>query len=104
MNKTFLLIIRMLLFSYAARSQSHFGLNAGLNLANLRKTISISQVPATTRNTNPFVDYQFGVFYKTKLNKQLLVSAEANFPVIGSSMTLITSDGKSYNKMKNWAI
>ena len=106
MNKTSLLVIGMLLFGYAARSQSCFGLKAGLNLANQVKTISIQQVPTRTQDTKPFVGYQLGAFYKTKSYKQFFVSAEANFSVIGSSITLMTSDGKSYKtrQMKSWAI
>lgn len=97
MNKTLLLVIVMILFVCAARSQSHLGLKAGLNLANQVKTISIPQVSTTKQNTKPFVGYQLGVFYKTKLYKRLSLSAETIFSVIGSSMMLMTSDGKSYD-------
>jgi len=97
MNKTSLLIIGMLLFGYAARSQSYFGIKTGLNLANQVKTISIPQVSTTRKDTKPLVGYQLGVFYKTKLNKHLSISAETNFSVIGSRMILVTSDGKSYD-------
>jgi Outer membrane protein beta-barrel domain len=97
MNKTFLLIIGIVILSHAASSQSHFGIKAGVNLANQVKTISIPQVPSTTQDTKPFVGYQFGMFYKAKLQERLWLSAEANFSVIGSSMTLVASDGNSYN-------
>jgi len=97
MNKTLFLVIGMLLFGYAARSQARFGLKAGLNLANQSKTIAVPQVPTITQDTKPFVGYQFGVSYKKKLNMQFQLSAEVNFSVIGSGMTLVASDGKSYN-------
>lgn len=87
----------MLLFAYTARSQSRFGFKAGLNLANQVKTISIPQVPTTTQNTKPFVGYQLGVFNKTKLNNHFFLSIETNFSVIGSSQTLIFTDGESYD-------
>ena len=96
MKKTTFLIAGILLISYAASSQSRMGLKAGLNLANQLKTISIPQVPTTTQNTSTFVGYQFGVFYKTKLSRDLTLAAETNFSVLGSGMTLIASDGKSY--------
>jgi hypothetical protein len=97
MNRTILLISGMLFFGHAARSQSSFGWKAGLNLANQSKTISIPQVPATTQDTKPFVGYQLGLFFKTKLHDQFFVSAETNLSVIGSSTTLSASDGKTYN-------
>jgi hypothetical protein len=43
------------------------------------------------------IGYQFGVFYKTLLSKNLSLSVEPAFSVIGSSMTLIGSDGDSYD-------
>ncbi|HYK56699.1 MAG TPA: outer membrane beta-barrel protein [Flavisolibacter sp.] len=96
MNKTSLLLIGIILSGYAARSQSRFGIKAGVNLANQVKTISIPQVPATTLDTKPFIGYQLGLFYKTKLQKQFSVSAEANLSVIGSGRTLVNSDGNGY--------
>lgn len=97
MNKTFLLAFAMLMLGYGASGQSRFGLKAGINLANQVKTLSIPQVPSTTQKTRPFVGYQLGAFYKAELHNRFLLSAEANFSVIGSGMTLMTSDGKSYN-------
>ena len=97
MKKTSRLFFSILLFSYAAKSQSRIGLKAGLNLANQTKSISIPQLPSTKLNTEPFVGYQLGVLYKSKLSKSLSLSAETNFSVIGSSMTLTDSDGKIYD-------
>ena len=97
MKKTSRLFFSILLFSYAAKSQSRIGLKAGLNLANQTKSISIPQLPSTKLNTEPFVGYQLGVLYKSKLSKSLSLSAETNFSVIGSSMSLTDSDGKIYD-------
>ena len=97
MNKTSLIFFCILLFGYAAKSQSRFGLKAGINLANQTKSISIPQVPNIKINTEPFVGYQLGVFYKSKLSKSLSLSAETNFSVIGSGMTLSDSEGKIYD-------
>jgi len=97
MNKTFLLIIGIVVLSHTAKSQSDFGVKAGVNLANQVKTISLPQVPSITQDTKPIVGYQLGAFYKATLHNRLLVAAEANFSVIGSGMTLTTPDGKSYN-------
>jgi hypothetical protein len=97
MNKIVLLIIGIAIVGCTARSQTLFGLKAGLNLANQVKTISIPQVPSIKQDTKPFVGYQLGAFYKTRLYKRFSVSAEANFSVIGSGMTLMTADGKSHN-------
>ena len=91
MNKTSLLFFSILFFGYAAKSQSRVGLKAGLNLANQTKSISIPQLPNTKLNTEPFVGYQFGIFYKSKLSGSLSLSAETNFSVIGSGMTLTDS-------------
>jgi len=97
MNKTFILVIGMLILGLCARTQRHYGLKAGVNLANQVKTISLPQVPSITQDTKPIVGYQLGAFYKATLHNRLLVAAEANFSVIGSGMTLTTPDGKSYN-------
>lgn len=97
MKKTSLLVFGLLLFVYGARSQSRVGLKAGLNLANQTKTMSIPQVPTTKQNTDALVGYQFGVLYKTVLSKNLSLSAEPAFSAIGSSMTLVAPDGKSYD-------
>ena len=97
MNKTSLVFFSILLFGYAARSQTRIGLKVGLNLANQTKSISIPQVPNTKINTEPFVGYQLGVFYNSKLSKSLSLSAETNFSVIGSSMRLSDSEGKIYD-------
>jgi hypothetical protein len=97
MNKSFLLVIGVLLVGTSARSQSRFGVKGGINLADQVKTMSLPQVPTITQDTKPFVGYQLGVFYKTKAYKQFSVAAEANFSVIGSGMTLITLDGKSHD-------
>jgi hypothetical protein len=90
MNKTFLLITVTGIFSNIANGQSHFGFKGGVNLANQVKKISIPQVPVTTQDTKPFVGYQVGAFYKAKLHEKLWISAEANFSVIGSGMTLMS--------------
>ena len=79
MNKTFLLITVTGIFSNIANGQSHFGFKGGVNLANQVKKISIPQVPVTTQDTKPFVGYQVGAFYKTKLHEKLWISAETNF-------------------------
>jgi hypothetical protein len=97
MNKTYYLAICMLFLGYTAQSQNQFGVKAGLNLANQRKTMSIPQLPAMTQDTKIFPGYQLGLFYRTKPSRQFSFSAEANFSVIGSGMTLMTGDGKSYN-------
>ena len=97
MNKTFLLITVTGIFSNIANGQSHFGFKGGLNLANQVKKISIPQVPVTTQDTKPFVGYQVGAFYKTKLHEKLWISAETNFSLIGSGMTLMSNDGKSHD-------
>jgi len=96
MKKTSLLVFGLLLFVYGAKSQSRIGLKAGFNLANQTKTMSIPQVPTSEQNTETLIGYQFGVFYKTMLSKNFSLSAEPAFSVIGSSMTLVASDGKSY--------
>lgn len=97
MKKISLLVFGLSLFVYGAKSQSRIGLKAGFNLANQTKTTAIPQVPATKQNTEALVGYQFGVFYKTMLSKNLFLSAEPTFSVIGSSMTLVASDSKSYD-------
>lgn len=97
MKKTLLLVLGLLFFVYGAKSQSRIGLKAGFNLANQTKTMSIPQVPTNKQNTEALVGYQFGIFYKTMLSKNLILSAEPAFSVIGSSMTLVASDGKSYD-------
>jgi hypothetical protein len=97
MKKNSLLVFGLFLFVYGARSQSRIGLKADLNLANQMKTMSIPQVPTTKQNTEALVGYQLGVFYKTMLSKNLYLSAEPAFSIIGSSMTLTASDGESYD-------
>lgn len=97
MKMTSLLFFGLLLFACAAKNQSRIGFKTGLNLANQTKTISIPQLPSTKQNTEAFVGYQFGGFYKTKLSKNLSFSAEPSFSVIGSSMTLVASNGESYD-------
>lgn len=97
MKKTSLLAFGLLLFVYGAKSQSRIGLKAGLNLSNQTRTLSIPQVPATKQNTEALVGYQLGVFYKKSLAKNLSLAAEPAFSLIGSSMTLVASDGKSYD-------
>lgn len=95
MNKTFLLLIATLVLAHAANSQSQYGVKAGVNLATMTKTLDIPQGPSTKQDTRPFVGYQLGAFYKAKLHTRLLLSAETNFSVIGSGMTLTTTDGNS---------
>ena len=97
MNKLSSLVLGILLISYAARSQSHFGLKGGLNLANQVKTMSLPQTPTLTENSKPFLGYQFGMFYKTKTRNHFFISAETNFSVIGSSMSMMSPDGKRYD-------
>lgn len=97
MKTSALVILGLLLFVYTAKSQSRFGVKTGFNLANQSKTISIPQLPSIQQNTETLIGYQFGVFYKTLLSKNLSISVEPAFSVIGSSMTLIGSDGESYD-------
>jgi hypothetical protein len=61
------------------------------------KTIAIPQLPSFTPSTSPFLGYQLGAFYKTKLANHLSLAAEANFSVIGSSMTLVGENWESYD-------
>lgn len=96
MKKSSVFVSALLLFVYGAKSQSRFAVKTGLNLANQTKTISIPQVPGIQQNTKSLIGYQFGVVYKTILSKKLFLSAEPAFSVIGSSMTLLGSDGDSY--------
>lgn len=96
MNKTFLLIAGIVMCCHA-KSQSHFGIKAGVNLANQLKTISISQGPSTTQSTTTFVGCQAGAFYKIQLQQRLWLSAEANYSVIGSSAMLVGSYDMGYN-------
>lgn len=97
MNKTFLLLLTLLGLGSAASSQSHFGLKAGVNGANVDKTFSAPQVPSRKLDTKPFVGYVLGAFYKAKLFGPLWLSAEPAFSVIGSSMTMVTPDGESHH-------
>lgn len=97
MKTSSLVILGLLLFVYTAKSQSRFGIKAGFNLANQSKIISIPQLPSIQQNTKTLIGYQFGVFYKTLLSKNLSLSVEPAISVIGSSMTLIGSDGDSYD-------
>jgi hypothetical protein len=94
MNKTFLLVTGILLFAHAAKSQSQFGVKAGVNLANEEKFIGYPDGSSMKQETKPFVGYQLGAFYKAKLHTRLLLAAEANFSVIGSGMKLSTPDGQ----------
>ena len=93
MARNFLIVIGMLLLGCAAKSQSHFGAKAGLNVAGQRtmSSMNISEL------TSPFIGYQLGVFYKTKPNNNFLVCAEANFSVIGSTVVLVTGSGEQYD-------
>jgi Outer membrane protein beta-barrel domain len=97
MKKTSLLVFGFLLFVNATKSQTKFGLKAAVNLANQTKTISIPQVPMSKENTKTFVGYQLGTFFKTKLYKNFSFSAETNFSVIGARITLLNSEGRSYD-------
>lgn len=93
MNRTFVILTGILLLSNAAKTQSHFGLKGGVNLANevKKEHATISAI------TEPFIGYQFGVFYKAMLHESLLLSAEANFSVIGCGITLVSSSEISYH-------
>lgn len=97
MKKSSLLICGLLLFIYSAKSQSRFAVKTGFTLANQTKTISIPQVPNTQQNTRTLIGYQFGVIYKTILSKNVSFSVQPGFSLIGSSMTLMSADGKSYD-------
>lgn len=97
MNKTFLLLLTLLALCSTAASQSRFGLKAGVNIANQDKTFAAPQVPSHKTNTRPYAGYQLGAFYKAKLYGPLGVSVEPAFSVIGSGMTLVSPDGKSYD-------
>lgn len=92
MNKAFLLVIGLALSWHGANCQSNVGFKAGLNYSNQVKSMSIPQLPTIVTNTEPFVGYHFGGFYKTRLNKNFFLSTEINFSVVGSGMRLITSD------------
>ena len=96
MKKSSVFVSALLLFVYGAKSQSRFAVKTGLNLANQSKNISIPQLPSIQQHTESLIGYQFGVVYKTILSKNLFLSAEPAFSVIGSSMTLLGSDGGSY--------
>src|SRR5690349_5493427 len=84
----FLVLISVLLFGNAGRSQSHYGIKAGLNFANQDQETFIPQFPGVKRETNQQLGYQLGFFYKTNPHKHFLIAAEANFSVIGFSMDL----------------
>ena len=97
MNKRFLFIAAMVILAHAGKSQYQFGFKAGINVANQRKTLDIPQAPSTATDTRSFIGYQVGAFYKVKLGNDLLVAAELNFSVIGSSSTLTASAGETYD-------
>ena len=97
MKKTPLLVFGLLFFVYGAKSQSRIGLKTGLNLANQTKSLSVPQVPISKQNTETLAGYQLGVFYKTMLSKNLSLSAEPAFSLIGSKMILVSPEGKSYD-------
>ena len=98
MKKTIFLIIGMIALSQVLKSQPLFGFKAGVNLANQVKTISLPQnTTSIEQDTKFFIGYQLGGFYKLKVHGNLFVSGEVNFSVIGSSMTLFTTDGETHN-------
>lgn len=91
MKYLFFLIISTLLIGQYAISQNIFGLKAGLNLSNQKKTFSTPQNPSTqTQNTKELLGYQFGVFYKIKINEKLVFSTEVIFSEIGSKTPYTT--------------
>jgi hypothetical protein len=96
MNKSLFLALALLAVGFAASAQNTFGVKAGINIANQVKTLSIPQVPSTPGDTDPFIGYQLGMFYKADLHHHFTLSTEVNFTVVGSSKTLTASDGKSY--------
>lgn len=97
MNKTFLFFIGMLL-SFVTKSQSQFGIKAGVNLADQDKSMPWVQMgTATAVNTKPLVGYQLGAFYKKRLHAGFWLSAEANFSVIGSAGKVSGLGGETYN-------
>src|SRR5688572_15521316 len=97
MKKVSILVIGMMLFGYAARSQSRISFKAGLNLANQMKSLSTPQLPSATMDTEPFIGYQLGISYKRKLSSNFSLSAETNFSVIGSSSSLTAPDWQTYD-------
>jgi hypothetical protein len=97
MNRKLVLFLHVLLVCCIAKSQSSYGIKAGINLADQVKIFSIPQVPASSPETRPFIGYQVGVFYKTKPKNGFSFSMETNFSVIGSSRILISPDWNSYD-------
>jgi hypothetical protein len=97
MIKIWFLTIGMLILVQVAKSQSKFGIKAGVNFASQEKSFSIPQVPSVEKDGKVLVGYQFGGFYKIMLQQRLMLSAEIDFSVIGSRMVLLSPGGTSYN-------
>lgn len=93
MKKIFLSLLIMVAFEQSAISQSSFGLKAGANLSDQEKKFRTPLNPATqTQQTKPLFGYQFGVFYKVKKTPNLILSAEANFSLVGSRTLYVTEE------------
>ena len=90
----------MVFISSVAKSQSTFGVKAGVNFANQEKTIPWiemeEEIPLESRY---FIGYQLGTFYKIKLPARFWLSIEANFSVIGSTLKLAGPGGTIDNKV-----
>ena len=74
-----------------AISQNNFGLKAGMNVSDQHKTITTRLNPSSqTEKTKLLPGYQFGAFYKIKINPTWTVSTEVNFSVLGSRTHYVT--------------
>jgi len=93
MKKILLLLITASALRQNAFCQNILGFKAGLNLANQAKNFTTPQNPTPQPNkTKPLWGYQFGVFYKAKMNNHWAFSAETNFSLIGSKAEYLTEE------------
>src|SRR5438477_8460785 len=93
MKKILLLFITLSAFGQNAYCQNTFGLKAGLNLSNQAKTFMTPQnATPQLHETKPLWGYQFGVFYKAKVNSTWAISAETNFSLVGSRTQYLTEE------------
>ncbi len=94
-NSTLVFVVLFTLIG-TVKSQTSFGIKAGLNLADQQKKWTTSQFPPKAKTT-VFCGYQAGSFVKTKLNKHLLIAAEINLSVIGSGSKIVDTDNTVYD-------
>lgn len=91
MKYLFVLMISFILTEQYAISQNTYGIKVGLNLSNQKKTFSTPQNPSTqTQDTKELLGFQFGAFYKIKMNEKLVFSTEVIFSEIGSKTPYTT--------------